>query len=263
MVYDYEAIGNRIKAERKSLGKNQEELAEDLGAKRSTVGSWENGLTMPSFQKMIKLCEMFDCEMGYLLCEEGYEGKTRKATDICKETGLSQQAVIKLCESKKQAEWMKSKGTLLGQYFYKIDFPYLINDFILNSHDLVQLLMQREMFEEQERMLKSEQYCEQIKQAYRKTEKEKGVIFNTQDLEDARYATSDNLSELLQTEYKLAADIAEKEAERLIDKYYEILTPIYKSNCDFTISRIMMKFIDDTISKQADKFLQDAKNEEE
>lgn len=261
MVYDYNAIGNRIKAERKRLGKNQEELAHELKVKRSTVGSWENGLTMPSFEKMIKLCKLFDCEMGYLLCEEGYEEKTRKTTDICKETGLSQQAVAELCEAKKQADWLKGKGSFLGQYFYKIDFPYFINDLILNSHDLVQLLNQREMFEEQERMLKCEKYCEQVKQAYRQIEKEKGAIINPQVLEDARFETIDNLSELLQTEYNIAADIAENEAERLIEKYYEILTPIYKSNCDFAISRIMMKFIDDTISKQADIFMYDEQYE--
>lgn len=36
---------------------------------------------------------MFDCEVGYLLGEEGYENRKRTTTDICKETGLSAEAV--------------------------------------------------------------------------------------------------------------------------------------------------------------------------
>ena len=96
MNYNYKEIGKRIKSERKLLGKSQEELSGDLKVKRSTVGSWENGKTLPSLQTMINMCKMFNCEMGYLLCEEGYEEKTRKITDICRETGLSAEAVEKL-----------------------------------------------------------------------------------------------------------------------------------------------------------------------
>lgn len=96
MNYNYKEIGKRIKSERKLLGKSQEELSEDLKVKRSTVGSWENGKTLPSLQTMINMCKMFNCEMGYLLCEEGYEEKTKKITDICRETGLSAEAIKKL-----------------------------------------------------------------------------------------------------------------------------------------------------------------------
>ena len=114
MNYNYKEIGKRIKSERKLLGKSQEELSGDLKVKRSTVGSWENGKTLPSFQTMINMCKMFNCEMGYLLCEEGYEEKTRKITDICRETGLSAEAVEILMEEKKRLnkidEWNEKKN---------------------------------------------------------------------------------------------------------------------------------------------------------
>ena len=103
MNYNYKEIGKRIKSERKLLGKSQEELSGDLKVKRSTVGSWENGKTLPSLQTMINMCKMFNCEMGYLLCEEGYEEKTRKITDICRETGFSEDAVNVLKENRMNA----------------------------------------------------------------------------------------------------------------------------------------------------------------
>ena len=125
MNYNYKEIGKRIKSERKLLGKSQEELSGDLKVKRSTVGSWENGKTLPSLQTMINMCKMFNCEMGYLLCEEGYEEKTRKITDICRETGLSAEAVNLLMEYKKNG----------------IDFPKnFINEFLLNENLQQELL---------------------------------------------------------------------------------------------------------------------------
>lgn len=35
---------------------------------------------MPQFEDMLKMCEVFDCELGYLLGE--FNCKTREATDI-------------------------------------------------------------------------------------------------------------------------------------------------------------------------------------
>ena len=39
----------------------------------------------------MELCNIFNCEIGYLLCE--YDCKTRAATDIVKETGLSEKSI--------------------------------------------------------------------------------------------------------------------------------------------------------------------------
>lgn len=102
MNYDYKKIGERIRQERKaqtnSKGKpmTQDDIAARYHVKRSTVSKWESGETMPNFQTMLDMCKDFDCELGYLLCEGGYENKTRTATDICEATGLSEEAVKKL-----------------------------------------------------------------------------------------------------------------------------------------------------------------------
>lgn len=93
MNYDYKKIGERIKKERKLQGMTQEAFAAEYHVKRSTVSKWEHGEAMPNFQTMLDMCAAFDCEMGYLLCEDGYENRTRKTTDTCEVTGLSEEAV--------------------------------------------------------------------------------------------------------------------------------------------------------------------------
>lgn len=99
MKYDYKKIGERIRKERKALHETQEVFAERFKVKRSTVGFWEKGTSLPNFQTMVDMCELLGCEMGYLLCEPGYENRTRNTTDISAETGLSEDAVnmLKKC----------------------------------------------------------------------------------------------------------------------------------------------------------------------
>ncbi len=91
-------IGERIRKERIEAGyKNQSDFAVALGLKedsRQSVGSWENGIRFPSLDMFLKMCEIFECEIGYLLCE--FDCKTREETDIQKATGLSNKSIRKL-----------------------------------------------------------------------------------------------------------------------------------------------------------------------
>lgn len=98
MIYDLKAIGKRIKKERIESGfKNQGAFAKEMNysqESRQTVANWENGKTMPCLEDMLKMCELFDCELGYLLCE--FDNKTRQTTDVCKALGISNEAEEKL-----------------------------------------------------------------------------------------------------------------------------------------------------------------------
>lgn len=88
-------IGERIRTERKKLELTQDGLAEkiDIGS-RQTIAQWENGVALPPLSKLLCMCDLFGCEIGYLLCD--YDCKTRTATDIQKETGLSEAAINEL-----------------------------------------------------------------------------------------------------------------------------------------------------------------------
>lgn len=97
MKYNAKAIGQRIKNERQTLSLTQGDFAKKIGLSeesRQTIGKWENGKLLPQFEDMLKMCEVFDCELGYLLGE--FDCKTREATDIQAKTGLSEKAIKKL-----------------------------------------------------------------------------------------------------------------------------------------------------------------------
>ena len=79
MWYDYKKIGARIKEERLEAGfKNQSDFAEKLCLSvdsRQTISKWENGHDLPSIDILLDMCGIFQCELGYLLCE--YDCKNR------------------------------------------------------------------------------------------------------------------------------------------------------------------------------------------
>ena len=92
--YNESEIGKRIRAERKAAGfKSAENFGNELGIGRSQVEQIEQGKRLPALDTLVKMTEMFNCEVGYLLCEPGYECKTRTKTDIQRETGLSEPAI--------------------------------------------------------------------------------------------------------------------------------------------------------------------------
>ena len=95
--YDWKRIGQRIKKERDAAKLSQSQLMDKIGRSPESyrvLSRWEKGTAKPEFRDMVELCNVFDCELGYLLCE--YECKTRETTDIQEATGLLETAIEKL-----------------------------------------------------------------------------------------------------------------------------------------------------------------------
>ena len=86
------------KSEKTGRAMSQDELAEKLGIKnRNTISRWEDPLkqnNVPKASDLIRMCEIFNCDMGYLFGE--YEGKTREEADMKVATGLSEVAINEL-----------------------------------------------------------------------------------------------------------------------------------------------------------------------
>lgn len=108
--YDKIDIGSRIRIERKAAGfKSASSFAERLNIGRSQVEQIEQGKRLPDLDTLVKMAEIFNCEVGYLLCEQGYEEcKTRLKTDIQKETGLSEDCIMRLKDISKTDSNVKS-----------------------------------------------------------------------------------------------------------------------------------------------------------
>jgi len=60
-------IGDRIKRLRTELKMTQEELGNKLSMSRQAVSHWENGLSEPSIEDLIKLTTILNVSADYLL----------------------------------------------------------------------------------------------------------------------------------------------------------------------------------------------------
>ena len=61
--------GDKISRLRRDNNYTQEQLAELLGVSRQAISKWESSLAFPETDKLIRLGELFDCSLDYLLKE--------------------------------------------------------------------------------------------------------------------------------------------------------------------------------------------------
>lgn len=90
--YDTRAkeIGLRIRHERERLKLSQQSMLSKIFKSESsgkTLRAWENGERLPDLDSLVRMADLFDCDVGYLLCD--YNERTRDCADICRLTGLS------------------------------------------------------------------------------------------------------------------------------------------------------------------------------
>lgn len=96
-------VGERIRKARKKAGLTQAQFASALNMSEEslkTIGRWEKGEQTPKLDVLMKMCEIFKCEAGYLLGE--FPLPTRGKADIQEATGLSQKAIDKILEMKQE-----------------------------------------------------------------------------------------------------------------------------------------------------------------
>ena len=149
-------IGKRIKDERRKKKLSQQKLADAIssimvdsdpdykGTEQNTVSNWEKGVSLPPLSKLIALSEIFDCDIGYLLCD--YDEPKRDLADVVEQTGLSGKAATRLktmagrVNKEKQAGWLntmeeqelKALNTILENDYQML---YYIYQYIFGNYD--------------------------------------------------------------------------------------------------------------------------------
>ncbi|NBK91889.1 XRE family transcriptional regulator [bacterium 1XD21-13] len=93
MAYNAEKIGKTILAERTKLKLSQMELGKKIGIVGKQISNYEKGKTIPPIDVMLKLCDVLQCELGYLLGEPDYSEGTKLETAITTTTGLNTNAL--------------------------------------------------------------------------------------------------------------------------------------------------------------------------
>ena len=63
----YLEIGERIRSKRLSLHLTQEQLSEKIGISDKHMSEVERGNDRLSYDKLLKLCDIFDCSTDYIL----------------------------------------------------------------------------------------------------------------------------------------------------------------------------------------------------
>lgn len=61
------SLGNRITELRKQREMSQEELAVEMHVSRQSISKWENGLSNPDTENLIRLAEIFEVDLNVLI----------------------------------------------------------------------------------------------------------------------------------------------------------------------------------------------------
>lgn len=67
-------LGDKLAKLRKENNYTQEQLADILGVSRQSVSKWESDVAYPETDKLVKLGELYNCSMDYLLKDDVEDG---------------------------------------------------------------------------------------------------------------------------------------------------------------------------------------------
>lgn len=68
-------LGNRIKKERENLNLSREDLANKIGVSYSAIAMYEQGNREPNNEILLKMCEIFNCSVDYLIGKNNFKTK--------------------------------------------------------------------------------------------------------------------------------------------------------------------------------------------
>ena len=121
-------IGKRINYLRKKEKITQLDLANKLFVTDKTISSWESGRTEPSLEMLIKLSEILDCNVGYLIY--GDNPKTDIETEIkIRITKTEYEELISFMQN--NAKFIKENNQL--DTYYQPTYRKFLNDNEVNE----------------------------------------------------------------------------------------------------------------------------------
>lgn len=74
-------VGKRLRKARELAGMQMNEVAQITGYDRQTIGTWENGFSIPPVKKLYELCRLYKCSVEEIIVgaePEGWEGVAAK-----------------------------------------------------------------------------------------------------------------------------------------------------------------------------------------
>lgn len=95
---------NRIKKLREDFGYTQQDLANKINGAKSTIAMYENETRKPSLEILVKLSDIFNCSIDYLLCKTDIRNSGEQIDDVLNESmiGMSKSDYEKLTVTQKK-----------------------------------------------------------------------------------------------------------------------------------------------------------------
>lgn len=95
---------NRIKILREEFNFTQQDLADRLECSKSVIGLYESETRKPSLEILLKLSEIFDCSIDYILCKTDIRNSGEQIDDVLNESmiGMSKSDYEQLTETQKK-----------------------------------------------------------------------------------------------------------------------------------------------------------------
>lgn len=103
-------LGQKLLELRKKKGLSQEEVAEKLSVTRQTVSKWETDQSMPDFDKIGPLCDLYEISADALL----------RGIEKTEETNMSDESSIEIKKTK------KAKGIGIGILLYFVAIAFIM-----------------------------------------------------------------------------------------------------------------------------------------
>lgn len=129
-------FAQNLKHLRKQKGIKQEELAEAVGAKRSTVGNWETGSREPDISMLVRITEYFNVTLDELVIKNMGPLLPRYAENLCflrKQHGMEQSDLAELLGVKVPVVSKYESGKLL----ISVDKLLILSDYFGVSLDQI------------------------------------------------------------------------------------------------------------------------------
>lgn len=96
-------LGEKLSKLRKENNYTQEQLADVLGVSRQAISKWESNITYPETDKLIRMSELFNCSLDYLL-------KDAEETDRNNQSNSNEEILV----FRKRLREKKSEKTVWG-----------------------------------------------------------------------------------------------------------------------------------------------------
>lgn len=114
-----DSIGERIYELRKKNNMSQGDLANELDTSRQTISKWENNISAPELDKIVRICEVFSVSSDYIL--RGIVEDNKILSEDNEKTIIKEQTVI--IEKTTDIKTIFAAGLLINAIFFLFVFP--------------------------------------------------------------------------------------------------------------------------------------------